>query len=224
MLSVDEDRQQTQAIHRWQREQQTIEGLLKRLERKSIIERHQNAQRLLKPLFVANPFAHELTFPDHRTRLRRDHTQYLTQIRSIALLHQHQRPLKTAQGVTYIEATREDIATADRLMGELLKRSLDELPPQTGKLLALIEEMVGDRKGFHFSRRQVREHTGWGMNATTHASGPAGGNGVRPDAPRRPWSERSFTSTLRTWRGRKGAWRGESGPKTGGMAEEVAAF
>ncbi len=49
-------------------EQQTIEGLLKRLERKSIIGRHQNAQRLLKPLFVANPFAHELTFPDHLTR------------------------------------------------------------------------------------------------------------------------------------------------------------
>ena len=163
VLTVNEDREQTQAIHRWQREQQTIEGLLKRLERKAIIERHQNAQRLLKPLFVANPFAHELTFPDHRTRLRRDHTKYLTLIRSIALLHQHQRPLKTAQGVTYIEATREDIATADRLMGELLKRSLDELPPQTRKLLSLIEEMVGDKKGFHFSRRQVREHTGWGM-------------------------------------------------------------
>ena len=123
---------------------------------------HQNAQRLLKPLFVANPFAHELTFPDHRTRLRRDHTKYLTLIRSIALLHQHQRPMKTAQGVAYIEATREDIATADLLMGELLGRSLDELPPQTRKLLSLIEEMVGDRKGFHFSRRQVREHTGWG--------------------------------------------------------------
>jgi hypothetical protein len=163
VLTVDEDRAQTQAIHRWQREQQTLEGLLKRQARQKIVKLHQNAQRLLKPLFVANPYAPELTFPDHRTRLRRDHTKYLTLIRSIALLHQHQRPLKTAQGVSYIEATREDIATADRLMQELLARSLDELPPQTRKLLALIEQLVNGRKDFRFSRRDVREHAGWGM-------------------------------------------------------------
>lgn len=162
VLTVDEDRAQTQAIHRWQREQQTLEGLLQRQARQKIVKLHQNAQRLLKPLFVANPYAHELTFPDHRTRLRRDHTKYLTLIRSIALLHQHQRPIKTAQGLSYIEATREDIQTADRLMAELLARSLDELPPQTRKLLALIEHMVGGRKDFRFSRRDVREHAGWG--------------------------------------------------------------
>ena len=110
VLTVNEEREQTQAIHRLQREQQTLEGLLKRLERKSIIGRHQNAQRLLKPLFVANPFAHELTFPDHRTRLRRDHTKYLTLIRSIALFASAPAAaLKTAQGVSYIEVTREDI-------------------------------------------------------------------------------------------------------------------
>jgi hypothetical protein len=162
VLTVDEERAQTQAIHRWQRDQQTLEGLLQRQQRRTILSRHQNAQRLLKPLFVANPYAQELTFPDHRTRLRRDHTKYLTLIRALALLHQYQRPIKTSQGVNYIEATREDIATADRLMRELLARSLDELPPQTRKLLALIEEMVGGRKDFRFSRREVREHTGWG--------------------------------------------------------------
>jgi hypothetical protein len=166
VLTVDEDRSQTQAIHRWQREQQTIEGLLKRRERAAIVKLHQNAQRLLKPVFVANPYANELTFPDHRTRLRRDHTKYLTLIRAIALLHQHQRPMHTAQGVSYIEAAREDIATADRLMAGLLERSLDELPPQTRKLLDLLVEMVAGigpgRAGFLFSRRDVREHTGWG--------------------------------------------------------------
>ena len=77
----------------------------------------------------------QLTFPDRLTRMRRDHMKYLTLIRAIALLHQHQRPVKTAPsqngGLAYIEATREDIATADRLMEELMRRSLDELPPQT---------------------------------------------------------------------------------------------
>jgi DNA primase len=51
VLSVNEDREQTQAIHKLQREQQTLEGLLKRQERTTILKRHQNAQRLLKPLF-----------------------------------------------------------------------------------------------------------------------------------------------------------------------------
>ena len=174
VLSVNEDREQTQAIHKLQREQQTLAGLIRRQQRRDIIRRHQNAQRLLKPLFVVNPFVDTLTFPDRLTRMRRDHMKYLTLIRAIALLHQHQRTVKTAPskngGLSYIEATREDIATADRLMEELMRRSLDELPPQTRRLLGLMDEMVSgecqrlkvERSDFRFSRRDVRAHTGWG--------------------------------------------------------------
>jgi hypothetical protein len=162
VLSVNEDREQTQAIHRLQRERQTLAGLLKKQERQALIQLHQNAQRLLKPLFVVNPYALDLTFPDNRTRLRRDHSKYLSLISAIALLHQHQRPVRTAHGVSYVEATREDIATADRLMKELLARSLDELPPQTRKLLMLMAQMVNGREDFRFSRRDVREYTAWG--------------------------------------------------------------
>jgi len=170
VLTVNEEREQTQAIHRLQREQQTLEGLLRRQARVDIVKRHQNAQRLLKPLLVANPYAGELTFPDHRTRMRRDHTKYLTLIRAIAFLHQHQRQVKTERGVSYIEATREDVAIADRLIKDLLARSLDELPPQTRRLLELLEQMVAEkcaqlkieRKEFRFSRREVREYTNWG--------------------------------------------------------------
>jgi DNA primase len=162
VLSVDEDREQTQAIHKLQREQQTLSGLLKRQERQAIVRRHRNAQRLLKPLFVVNPYVEELTFPDTLTRMRRDHMKYLTLIRAIALLHQHQRPVKTERGVSYIETAREDIATADRLMKDLMRRSLDDLPPQTRRLLSLIEGLVAGREDFRFSRRDVRAHTGWG--------------------------------------------------------------
>ena len=170
VLSVNEDREQTQAIHKMQREQQTLAGLLKRRARQRLIVLHQNAQRLLKPLAVVNPWADALTFPDALTRMRRDHMKYLTLIRSIALLHQHQRPLKTEHGLSYIEATKEDIATADRLMNELMRRSLDELPAQTRRLLTLADEMVRgecqrqkiERSDFRFSRRDVRAHTGWG--------------------------------------------------------------
>ena len=60
-----------------------------------MLDVHQNAQRLLRPLLVVNPFAEQLTFLDDRTRTRRDHVKYLTLIRAIALLHQYQRPVKT---------------------------------------------------------------------------------------------------------------------------------
>jgi DNA primase catalytic core len=173
VLTVDEDRAQTQAIHRKQREAQTIEGLLARHEREEILRVHRNAQRLLKPVLVVNPYARELTFLDNRTRTRRDHMKYLTLIRSIALLHQYQRPRKTithnGQALEYIEATLDDIATANRLAHEVLGRALDELPPQTRRLLLLTDEMVRqaceqkkmERPDFRFSRKDVRAFTAW---------------------------------------------------------------
>ncbi|MHB2008012.1 MAG: toprim domain-containing protein [Acidobacteriaceae bacterium] len=174
VLSVNEEREQTQAIHRVQREAQTLEGLLKRRDRDAILAVHRNAQRLLKPVFVANPYARELTFQDSQTRTRRDHMKYLTLIRTIALLHQHQRPSKMIEhrgrAVEYIEVTLADIATANCLAHEVLGRSLDELPPQTRRLLLAVDEMVTaecqrqkmERSDYRFSRRDVRAYTGWG--------------------------------------------------------------
>jgi DNA primase catalytic core len=174
VLTVNEDREQTQAIHRLQREQQTLEGLLAREERAAVLKVHRNAQRLLQPLFVANPYARELTFLDSRTRMRRDHTKYLTLIRAIALLHQHQRPVHTTEHrgrtVSYIEVTLADIEIANRLAHEVLGRSLDELPPQTRRLLLLVDDAVArecqrlkmERADFRFSRRDVRGWAEWG--------------------------------------------------------------
>jgi hypothetical protein len=122
---------------------------------------------------VANPYARHLTFLDDRTRTRRDHTKYLTLIDTIALLHQYQRPIQTidrnGKRISYIEVTLEDIAVANRLVHEVLGRTLDELPPQTRRLLLLMDQMVSesckrlkrDRSDYRFSRRDIREYTGW---------------------------------------------------------------
>lgn len=174
VLAVDEGREQTRAIHERQRMRRTLEGLKAKQERQDILTLHQNAQRLLQPLAVVNPYADKLTFLDDRTRTRRDHEKYLTLIDTIALLHQHQRPVKTlAQGdrtVSYIEATAADILHATKLAHEVLGRSLDELPPQTRRLLAEIAQLVTRRAGeqkltrraVRFTRRELREHLGWG--------------------------------------------------------------
>lgn len=174
VLSVDENREQTKAIHQLQRRRQTLAGLLAAQDRQATLALHRNAQRLLRPLLVANPFAESLTFLDDKTRTRRDHVKYLTLIRTLALLHQYQRTIKTTthgdQQLEYIEVTLDDIAVANKLASEALGRSVDELPPQTRRLLSLIDEMVSaacerqgiDRNDYRFSRRDVREATGWG--------------------------------------------------------------
>jgi DNA primase len=171
VLTVDESREQTEAIHHLQREAETLAGLQRKLDRDRVWQVHRNAQRLLRSLHVVNPFAPRLTFLSDRTRTRRDHIKYLTLIRTMALLHQHQRPIQTLpNGTEYIEATREDIAAANRIAHEVLGRSLDELPPQTRKLLGLLQTMVQQKArelkmepgDFRFSRRQVRDWMGWG--------------------------------------------------------------
>ena len=174
VLTVDESREQTRAIHELQREKRTLEGVRRKLDKTAILAAHRNAQRLLRPLKVVNPFARQLTFLDDRTRTRRDHEKYLTLIETLAFLHQYQRPVKKdGKGLDYIEVSIEDIATANRIAGEVLGRSLDELPPQTRRLLALIEERVSTeckrlkiaRAHFRFSRRDVRGWIGWSDTA-----------------------------------------------------------
>ncbi|MDU9680252.1 DNA primase [Escherichia coli] len=176
VLTVNESREQTEAIHAAQRYAQTLEGLLASNEKSYITALHQNAQRLLRPLNVVNPFASQLTFMSDKTRTRRDHMKYLTLIQAIALLHQYQREIKRVehrgQVVEYIEVTREDIALANRLAHEILGRTLDEMPPQTRKLLLLIQTMVSEQAAaqhckpgeVRFTRREIRDFTQWSDN------------------------------------------------------------
>lgn len=177
VLTVNESREQTRAIHAAQRQKRTLSGLTVRLERQQLIQLHRNAQTLLRPLAVINPYADQLTFLDDKTRTRRDHEKYLTLIDSIALLHQHQRAVKTIQHagntLEYVEVQISDIETANRLAHEVLGRTLDELPPQTRKLLSLIQAWVlaeCDRQSMsqrdcRFSRRDIRAVTRWSDTA-----------------------------------------------------------
>jgi DNA primase len=173
VLTVNETQSQTRAIHELQRKAQTLEGVLLKQERAHVLRLHQNAQRLLRRTLVVNPFAEKLTFLDHRTRTRRDHMKYLALIRTIALLHQYQRKAKwtthRGKSIEYIEVEPRDIEIANALAQHALDRGLDELPPQSGKLLERITEMVTagcarsgiSRGDYRFTRREVREFTGW---------------------------------------------------------------
>ncbi len=186
VLSVNEEREQTRAIHIMQRRRQTLLGLLEQRQRAAVLKLHRDAQRLLKPMLVANPFAERLTFLDARTRSRRDHVKYLTLIRTVALLHQYQRPRQTiehppasGQFMEYIEVTPADVAIANRLTHEVLGRSLDELAPQTRRLLVMLDAHTTEeckrlkvlRSDYRFTRRDVRRHVGWSDFQVRNADG-----------------------------------------------------
>jgi hypothetical protein len=174
VLSVNESRAQTRAIHEAQRQSRTLAGLQNKIKKTELTQLHRHAQQLLRPLAVINPYADQLTFLDDKTRTRRDHEKYLTLIDSITLLHQYQREVKTiehnGEAVEYIEVTLDDIGVANKLAHEILGRTLDELPPQTRKLLTKIQAMVCEQcqaqgieqRDHRFSRKEIREATGWG--------------------------------------------------------------
>lgn len=203
-LAVDESPEQTGRIHQLQRERRTLAGLVAKQERQGLLQLLRNTQRLLASVEVLNPFAPVLTFAMSRTRSRRDHEKYLTLIDAIALLHQHQRPRRTVAGLSvagcrlsenagsvprtenqepttdFIEVTLEDIALANELAPEVLGRSLDELPPQTRRLLGHIRDLAKQRRTEHrarvakvgagsacFSRKELREACGWSLTQVT---------------------------------------------------------
>jgi DNA primase len=172
-LTIDESKEMTERILQKQRESETLEGLISKTETERIIKRHHNAQRLLRPIAVINPYAKHLTYPSESLRARRDHKKYLGLIKAIAFIHQYQREIKSignnGSTVEYIEVTIEDIGKANKLAGEVLGRTLDELSPPSRLLLKMIREMVESRckeqeidpRELRFSRRDIREWSRW---------------------------------------------------------------
>lgn len=168
VLTINETAEQTAAIQQRQRQARTLQGLQAKVRGDHVLSAHRAAQTLLRPLAVVNPFAESLTFASDRVRLRRDHVKYLALIDAIALLHQHQRKVATIEvdgaAVEYIEVTQTDIALANRLAHAVLGRSLDELPPQTRRVLAALDAWVTQqiagsdtpRGDVRFTRRTVR--------------------------------------------------------------------
>jgi len=182
VLTVDESREQTERIHALQREARTEAGLARKTRRAELLELHRAAQTLLQPLPVFNPYAEKLRFLSDRLRTRRDHEKYLLLIDARAVLFQHQRERKVVAGRECIVASLDDIARANALAHEALGRGLDDMPPQTRRLLGLIQRMERERSDAAattprqgdagasrvqgpspcWRRRDLRAFTGWG--------------------------------------------------------------
>lgn len=167
ILTADESKDQTARILEAQRRSVTLEGLIGRQKREAVIRRNRNAQRLIERLEVVLPDELALRFPKGRLIFRREHGKYLTLIRSMALLHQHQRGAKSivveGKRIEYIEATLADVEAIHELAMALLRRSLDELSPPARVLARAIRDMVRGRPRLTFDRKELQGFTGLSM-------------------------------------------------------------
>ncbi len=166
-LGVDEQPEQTAAIHRQQRRVYLANAT--NGQQAAIQRRHQDAQRLLEPLPVVIPWAERLTFRTDQTRYRRDHAKYLALIAASALLHQYQRQrtrhVVDGQPVTCVLATLDDLALANQLARQVLAPRREPLLPATRRLLGRIGQYVQQQAArqaiaptvVRFTQRQLRE-------------------------------------------------------------------
>jgi hypothetical protein len=160
-VAVDESREQTRAILEAQRRAEAAPPG----GREAVLKLHQDAQRLLAPVPIVNPFAPQLTYPDFRLSARRDHRKYLGLIRAVAFARQEQRKREDDAVVVSLD----DLALANRLAHHALGHSLYDLAPPSRRLLVEIREWLSERSageglpivGIAFTRRELRDRTGW---------------------------------------------------------------
>ncbi len=144
-------------------------------QRDRVVKKHRDMQKVLDPaITVVNPFAEKIMVNPSLHIVTRKQEQYLRLIYTIAFLRQHSREKRNAEdrfgnAFTYIEAAREDVATANEIAayvfqfarGDLTKRLYDAYQAIEGYARRQVKEKRIGLYEYKFSRREIREHTGW---------------------------------------------------------------
>jgi len=181
ILTIDESEEQTKHILRNQRMKNQFTWYKMTMDESSVLRLHHNMQRLLKPLTPIFPDGLDITYPCSRLQMRREQGKYLSLIKSITILHQHQRKkgtLKRADGtrVEYVLVDKKDVELALKLGRDLFYRNVDDVSPTGRALLAGIAELVQEKyealkesdpkeeflmSQIPFTRKELRERMGW---------------------------------------------------------------
>jgi DNA primase len=156
LLHVDETPDHAEAVMHYQRKQQA--GLINEKEQNSWRQLLRNAQRLLWPVKVINPYAIELDIPQCVFKKLRTNMHYLRLIEIITFYHQKQREWKKdSSGIIYIETSLQDIEWANYLIKDSLLRKSDELSGQVRQFFEGLKSLAGaDHRSIY--AKQVREH------------------------------------------------------------------
>jgi predicted transcriptional regulator len=156
LIYLDQSKAQDQRIMNYQRALSA--NKVNREEERKVAELLQNCQRLLEPIKVVNPYAEELKIPSEVFKPRRTNNHYLQFIEAVTFYHQHQREQKAdiETGEIYIETTLEDIASANKLMKEVLLRKSDELSGACRYYFEKLKTWMKEESKTAFTNSQAR--------------------------------------------------------------------
>jgi len=156
LIAVDETREQTQRIIRYQNE--VSAGLIDKTIEKRVSEFLANCIRLLKPYEVVNPYAHKIRLPEGAHKIRRLNELYQCFVKQITLLNQYQRK-QDKQGRLITE--KADLQTACDILFESIILKVDELDGSLRQFFENLKSFV-EKKGreYAFNRFEVRDATG----------------------------------------------------------------
>jgi ABC-type dipeptide/oligopeptide/nickel transport system ATPase subunit len=125
LIHIDESYKHQQAVMMYQN--QIAAGLIDQVQQEEVAELLRNAQRLLEPLEIRNPFQPELMLPQVVFKPLRTNQHYIALIKSITYLHQFQLEIQQDKRGRYIETSLDHIAWANKLCRESLLRKSDQL-------------------------------------------------------------------------------------------------
>jgi DNA primase len=156
LLIIDESQSHLNEVMHYQRKQQA--GLINETGQQQAKQLLRNAQRLLRPIKIINPYATQLEIPQCVFKKLRTNMHYLKLIEIVTFYHQKQREIKTDQsGKPYIETALEDIECANFLVKETLLRKSDELNGELRDFFERLKNTVTAKKVQSFYSKDIRE-------------------------------------------------------------------
>jgi hypothetical protein len=165
LIYIDESPEQDQKVMLYQR--MRFAGKIDEDAERQSVKLLRNAQRILKPIRVINPYAEHLALPSTVFKPRRTNIHYLQLIEVITFYHQFQRE-KLYDEITdeeYIETTLEDIQWANRLIKDVLLRKSDRLTKVTRTYHESLVQYLSDKSDKVYSNSEVRRE--FRINETT---------------------------------------------------------
>ncbi len=158
LLYIDESPEQDKRIMDYQR--LISAGKIDTDAEQAMRELLKNAQRILKPIKVINPFAEYLSLPSAVFKPRRTNSHYLQFIEVITFYKQYQREQQVNKETSeiYIETTIEDIQDANELIIEVLLRKSDTLTGACRNHLECLKAYLTKNNQTTFTNSEIRRN------------------------------------------------------------------
>ncbi len=158
LLYIDESQEQDQKIMDYQR--RASAGKLNEQEQIEAAKLLKNAQRILKPIKVVNPFAEYLELPKSVFKPRRTNSHYLQFIEIITFYKQYQREklYDKDTGEEFIETAIEDIQEANELIIDVLLRKSDTINGACRNHLERLKIYLKENNQTTFTNSEIRRN------------------------------------------------------------------